>query len=359
MPLLFSSILFHYRPSNSYLSPGLPKKIGQCPYLIPATSVSCEFECNSDLACNGSKKCCSNGCGTQCLEPLMFTSCQHQRFLALHQAHESGLPANKIFIPQCKQDGSFEQKQCNFEVKECWCVDKRGLELPQTRKPLGEPVQCEKESKCLRNNCTEDCPHGFEMDAYRCPTCKCVDPCSKISCRGEGEICRLVKVECTDGPCPAVPMCLPKKENPCQYGEPLKLGDNLVSCGPNYENCPSSHKCQLSPVNEYAVCCPKPREVCFEPLDKGKCDDNDESERNLTRYWFNSRINKCESFIYSGCRGNHNHFHTEEICQLVCPVLSKCERLKEKNQQAAELYKKPTFTPRLVLCSHNTKHQIY
>lgn len=277
----------------------------------------------------------------------MFTSCQHQRFLAQHQAHESGLPANKVFIPQCQPDGKFEQKQCNFALKECWCVDERGLELSQTRKPMEETLDCDKESNCPLYRCQQDCPHGFEMDHRGCRTCKCVDPCSKVSCRGEGETCRLVHVECVDGPCPPVPMCLPKRENPCQHGEPLKLGDSdeLISCGPDYESCPSSHKCQLSPVGEYAVCCPKPRDVCFEPLDKGRCDDV-ESERNLTRYRFNSRTNKCESFIYTGCQGNHNNFHTEEMCRLVCPTLSQCERLREKNQKAAELYKRPTFTPR-------------
>lgn len=226
-------------------------------------------------------------------------------------------------------------------------MDERGFERSQTRTPLGQPLDCEKADKCPLLKCERDCLHGFELDGDGCRTCKCVDPCSKISCRGEGETCRLVHVECSNGTCPPVPMCLPKKENPCQHGEPLKLGnsDELVSCGPDYESCPSSHKCQLSPVGEYAVCCPKPRDVCFEPLDKGGCDDV-EDERNLTRYRFNARTNKCESFVYSGCQGNHNNFHTEEMCRLVCPVLSQCERLREKNQKAAELYKRPTFTPR-------------
>lgn len=184
---------------------------------------------------------------------------------------------------------------------------------------------------------------------------------------GEGETCRLVAVECVTWPCPSVPMCLPKKENPCQNGEPLKLGsgDELFTCGPESESCPSSHKCQLSPVGEYAVCCPKPSksikkektncsnkkiemfpgDVCFEQLDAGNCQGS-ELARNLTRYYFNSRTNKCETFVYAGCQGNHNNFHSESMCNTVCPVLSQCERLREKNQRQAERYKKPTFAPR-------------
>ncbi|XP_074036900.1 uncharacterized protein [Leptinotarsa decemlineata] len=328
----------------------LPKKVGQCPYLVPASTTSCDFECNSDMACNGTMRCCSNGCGTQCIEPLLLTACQHQRSLAQHQSHESGIPAGKVYMPKCKEDGSYEPKQCNPGTGECWCVDFRGFELSETRTKSSEDLSCDPppiSENCPLYKCAEDCEHGFEIDEKGCRTCECLDPCSKISCRGEGETCRLVTVECVNWPCPSVPMCLPKKENPCQSGEPLKLGstDEFVNCGPDYENCPSSHKCQLSPVGEYAVCCPKPRDVCFEPLDRGKCQDNEVS-RNLTRYYFNSNTNKCEQFIFKGCLGNHNNFHTENMCNIVCPVLSQCERLREKNQRAAVRYKKPTFTPR-------------
>lgn len=59
-------------------------------------------------------------------------------------------------------------------------------------------------------------------------------------------------------------------------------------------------------------------DVCFEALDTGSCQQNEET-RNLTRYYFNSRSNKCEPFIFKGCQGNHNNFHTENMCNIVCP----------------------------------------
>lgn len=150
------------------------------------------------------------------------------------------------------------------------CVDDRGFELSKTR-TRNTSLSCEDDAtvredtdqSCPELECDVECEHGFQMDEDGCRTCECVDPCSRISCRGEGETCRLVAVECVTWPCPSVPMCLPKKENPCQNGEPLKLsrGEEVVTCGPEAESCPSSHKCQLSPVGEYAVCCPKPSKL--------------------------------------------------------------------------------------------------
>lgn len=211
-------------------------------------------------------------------------------------------------------------------MKECWCVDSNGFEISQTRFPSYKNIDCKllNQSSCPETKCSKDCVHGYEMDENNCRTCKCVDPCSKVTCRGDEETCRLVNVECTKQPCPPIPMCLPKKENLCQNGEPLKLegSEELVTCGPDYNKCPSSHKCQLSPLGEYAVCCPKPRDVCFQPPTIGSC-DNSKVHKNITRYYYNFKRNKCEAFDFDECNGNYNNFDSEEMCRRVCPGTEK------------------------------------
>ncbi|GLH00224.1 Papilin [Gryllus bimaculatus] len=321
----------------------LPKKPGQCPYLVPITSGSCDYECRGDQACNGTAKCCSNGCGTQCIEPVMMTACQHQRAILQHKAHESGIPAKEMYMPECRPaDGGFEPVQCHPLSRQCWCVDEAGQEMPGTRAPPDVQPSCLAPNECPLLKC-QPCEHGYKLDENGCQTCECRDPCGEISCRGDGEACRLVEVACVDKPCPPVPMCLPRRDNPCITGHPLLLkgSSDVLQCGPKGSSCPSSHKCHLSPLGEFAVCCPKPRDVCFEPKDDGSC-----NATPVPRWFFNPVKNKCEEFIFGGCGGNQNNFETEKICNTVCPVLSQCERLREKNLKAAEKYKKSTFLPR-------------
>lgn len=119
----------------------------------------------------------------------------------------------------------------------------------------------EAQNNCPLRKCIP-CPHGFLLDESGCQTCKCRDPCAEITCREDGETCRLVVVSCIDTPCPPVPMCLPQPQNPCQMGQPLSAmgSTEAMVCGPTGSSCPLSHKCHLSPLGEYAVCCPKPSE---------------------------------------------------------------------------------------------------
>lgn len=332
----------------------LPKKAGQCPYLVPEGAGSCDYQCRSDYNCNETAKCCSNGCGTQCMLPVVMTECQHRRAILQHESHESGIPASKLWVPRCREsDGAYEEVQCHPGTGQCWCVDDHGQETPGTRTQNMQQPDCQAGSRngmaaCADLRCDQACPHGHQLDGRGCPTCRCRDPCQELQCRGEGEACRMVRVQCADPPCHAVPMCLPRRENPCLSGQPLEQpgpAKGLFLCGPSGDSCPASHKCELSPLGEYAVCCPKPRDVCFEPVQKGMC------EPGVERWHFNPERNACQRLQPGQCGAAHNAFPDKEMCDRVCPVLSQCERLREKNQKAADKYKKWTFIPR---CSAET-----
>lgn len=45
-------------------------KEGECPHLSTERH-NCARECNTDADCDGSAKCCYNGCGTSCVEPAL------------------------------------------------------------------------------------------------------------------------------------------------------------------------------------------------------------------------------------------------------------------------------------------------
>lgn len=49
-----------------------------------------------------------------------------------------------IYVPQCREDGSFEPKQCDGSIGYCWCVDKNGDEISGTRTKFGHvpPLEC-------------------------------------------------------------------------------------------------------------------------------------------------------------------------------------------------------------------------
>lgn len=49
---------------------------------------------------------------------------------------------SRDFIPRCKEDGRFEEVQCQRKSEECWCVDEAGMEIPQSR-TIGLP-ECDK-----------------------------------------------------------------------------------------------------------------------------------------------------------------------------------------------------------------------
>ncbi|XP_045777097.1 kielin/chordin-like protein isoform X1 [Maniola jurtina] len=344
----------------------LPRKAGQCPYLVPWTG-ACEWACRSDAECGAEQRCCATGCGTACTSVVHQTACQQRRALAVHTAAESGNPPAWTWVPECKEDGTYAQVQCRGSSKKmCWCVDTAGNEVPGTRSTNSTP-NCDAPAICPDPGCDveEICPHGRLLDNKGCPTCVCRDPCAEAKCR-EDETCELVPLDCEGESCPPLARCSPSPQ--CPEGEPLQApdGSGALLCGPNAAACPYTHACRFAPHDSRpSVCCPKPRSVCFESKDEGDCDSGE--GLNTTRWHFNHERNRCERFKYHGCSGNHNNFRTKEECNSVCPVkkekgklskqksrrkmngsevLSPCERLREKNEAAALKYGKGTFIPK-------------
>ena len=55
------------------ISTQFDRKLGDCPLVAPVPGRVCASECQSDQDCPNMRKCCSNGCGTQCTYPAVAT----------------------------------------------------------------------------------------------------------------------------------------------------------------------------------------------------------------------------------------------------------------------------------------------
>ena len=53
-------------------------------------------------------------------------------------------------------------------------------------------------------------------------------------------------------------------------------------------------------------------ERCSLPAVRGGCYEAE------IRWFYNIRIGKCDTFLFSGCAGNENNFPSVEDCQLAC-----------------------------------------
>ncbi|XP_033109473.1 fibrillin-1-like isoform X4 [Anneissia japonica] len=102
-------------------------KEGSCPVVSGDTVGICVQMCDADSDCDGTKKCCSNGCGHACMEPVGLTHCQQRR----KDYISSGLIGG--FLPNCNSDGSYIVSQCHGGTGFCFCVDQFGVIIEESR----------------------------------------------------------------------------------------------------------------------------------------------------------------------------------------------------------------------------------
>ncbi|VDN17987.1 unnamed protein product [Gongylonema pulchrum] len=262
-----------------------------CPRLVGG---ACVQRCSGDAECGGLLKCCSNGCGRECvmalaplalldslsIHPLQATgrinrvgNCPPKNYIKkssciLECTHDEECPwvekccdngCGRVCTPPdkataCTVDGRFKNIQCDKSY--CWCVDEKGSEVTGTKafKEAGLP-NCLRRKSCSGRLCAKLCQFGTKTDDDGCPleTCECRNICDSVKCTNDFDRCQLVEPECARPPCQPIGFnnlgfCCPRPESEIHKG----------TCLPNFSR-PNGHcvsECHVdSDCSTNAKCC--------------------------------------------------------------------------------------------------------
>ncbi|XP_053545555.1 WAP four-disulfide core domain protein 3-like isoform X2 [Bombina bombina] len=241
----------------------IPKetKPGTCPPVKPGSSGICVNSCDQDSNCEGNLKCCSNGCGTTCQAPNSIPKETKTGSCPPLKPGSAGLCINR-----CDQDSD-----CQGTLKCCsngcgkTCQAPNSIP-PETKAGSCPPLKpgsagicvnrCDQDSdcqgnlKCCSNGCGKTCeaPNSIpqETKAGSCPPIKhgsagiCVNMCDQDSkCEGN--------LKCCSNGCGKTcqaPNSIPKetKAGTCPPVKPGSAGLCVNSCDQD-SNCEGNLKC--------------------------------------------------------------------------------------------------------------------
>lgn len=179
------------------------------------------------------------------------------------------------------------QKKCQETRKETQCYEfaECALNCPPCCREINGCVKCDcdqiaidppaftrKENNCIQSpaECTSDCP--VRLISKGCYSCSCILDIG----RAPGSV----------------------QQNNHEYP--------ILSSG----DCPG--RCRLIYRENEILCSCTNQDICILPKNRGSCDGNE------LKYYFNSNSGKCETFSYSGCKGNLNNFISLEKCTEFC-----------------------------------------
>ncbi|XP_038067966.1 kielin/chordin-like protein [Patiria miniata] len=292
---------------------------------------------------------------TRTTKPRVFktnvTSCIRQQQIA------TMVPG--VFYPSCHRNGTFNTMQHQPLSREVYCVDKNGVKIEGTERrvdfqPMPDctpywntTVDMTKVSKHWTStphqdtmvtkpipldslfpaglhhhpNCTRQQEITSRLEGAVVPTCEPNGTYTPLQCNATTGVCYCM---------------LP-------YGDVLP--DTVL---PMVKGTPSCW--HLRNVSILQSTTPVP-DVCRLPVVKGPC------RARFIRWAFSKLLNKCHMFVYSGCRGNDNHFETIEECQSTCGYLTpptdprpltcerKLARFNRMNFAQRLTMKRPLCTP--------------
>ncbi|CAD5219044.1 unnamed protein product [Bursaphelenchus okinawaensis] len=246
--------------------------IGECPLLRGG---DCSQNCKTDHDCPNDFKCCHNGCGMECVQPVEVAPVKaalpilpisgsskstkvSSKWCDHFAKYVNKLPnkyLNNGHVPDCNVNGDFEAVQC--DTQSCWCVDVfSGIELLGTKqnKYKRNEMNCQDNTRCEQLCEDQSCLYGLETDFRGCPVagCKCKNICDGVRCQDSVSECQLKESKCKN--CPPVPICL---INPCPHGL-RKLEKGVTALCITDKHCGKGFWCNPVGFGGNGFCCSDP-----------------------------------------------------------------------------------------------------
>ncbi|XP_041368506.1 neurogenic locus notch homolog protein 2-like [Gigantopelta aegis] len=249
-------------------------KNGSCPNVTGIVG-TCVSRCQTDNNCTGNMKCCSNGCGHVCMQPVVKhdpcknvtcpsgKTCRPQQVQCFRApcypvAQCVGTPCTTFpYEPytDCQNGGSCANGKCfcfgPYYGDRCQLVVKNGT-CPNMQGMVGDCQQrcqtdsnCTGDMKCCSNGCGHVCMHPVVKH----------DPCKNVTCPS-GKTCRPQQVQCFRAPCYPVAQCV---ATPCTVFpyEPYSDCQNGGSCFSGKCECFGLYygdRCQYEAVVKNGTC---------------------------------------------------------------------------------------------------------
>ncbi|WKY07401.1 hypothetical protein Q1695_007110 [Nippostrongylus brasiliensis] len=271
-------------------------KVGKCPAPGDENSCSTYSKCTADSDCADVEKCCSNACGSVCVDPLKATNCVHL-VIAVKKLPNQTL--DNGYFPKCDEYGKFAPIQC--DERQCWCVDVNyGTEIAGSAVAVSmkRGDMC-RDLRLCGVKCSNQCPHGLKMTVFGCPdpTCQCRSLCDGLL-------------------------------NPCPVGLPMTLPNGVTALCTSTNQCAHEHWCHKIGYNGLGFCCAGPnvpkREECppVLPLKNARCSSKCSTDHDC--------INGVLSSLVADCPSSVEHSLVEKFsnCSSLCSSDENCAGMK-------------------------------